>query len=108
MKTDDWRDNSDITTDYFDISYYIDVKIGTWQKPYKLTQTTQQVNNMDNIFATVSNTELADAVTFFDTEVKRLITISETVEPDDVIISNIQFMVNQIAEEIDTRVNQCG
>ena len=31
-----WRDNSDIQSDYFDISYYIDINVGSWNKPYTL------------------------------------------------------------------------
>jgi hypothetical protein len=107
MKTDDWRDDSDISTDHFNISYYTDVKIGTWEKPYKLTQPTQQVNNMnssDNSFANYSNIELADTVTAFSNEVQRLISISDTVEPDVAVIDNIQFMVNHLSEEINSRV----
>lgn len=34
MYTDDWYDRSDIMSDYFDTKYYIDVRIGTWEKPY--------------------------------------------------------------------------
>ena len=30
-----WRDNSDIQSDYFDITYYIDISVGTWNKPYQ-------------------------------------------------------------------------
>jgi len=30
------HDNSDIQTDYFDVGWYIDVKIGRWDKPYIL------------------------------------------------------------------------
>lgn len=36
MKTKEWRDNSDTQTDYFDISYYIGINIGAYNKPYKL------------------------------------------------------------------------
>lgn len=32
-----WYDNSDIQTDYFDTAYYIDIKVGKWNKPYELT-----------------------------------------------------------------------
>lgn len=35
-KIDTWRDNSDLLTDYFDISYYIDINIGKYDKPYKV------------------------------------------------------------------------
>jgi hypothetical protein len=28
------HDNSDIQTDYFDVGWYVDVKIGKWDKPY--------------------------------------------------------------------------
>ena len=31
------HDNSDITTDYFDVGWYTDIHIGLWDKPYKLT-----------------------------------------------------------------------
>ena len=30
------HDNSDIQTDYFDVGWYVDVNIGTWNKPYTL------------------------------------------------------------------------
>lgn len=30
------HDNSDIQTDYFDVGWYLSVKVGTWEKPYQL------------------------------------------------------------------------
>ena len=30
------HDNSDIQTDYFDVGWYVDVNIGSWNKPYTL------------------------------------------------------------------------
>ncbi len=35
MKGPDWYDRSDISTDYFDIAYYIRINIGSYDKPYK-------------------------------------------------------------------------
>jgi len=35
MKTDKFFDESDAMTDYFHCSHYIDIDIGTWDKPYK-------------------------------------------------------------------------
>lgn len=32
------HDRSDIQTDYFDVGWYVDVKIGRWNKPYKLSK----------------------------------------------------------------------
>ena len=32
------HDNSDIQTDYFDVGWYIDINIGTWNKPYALVK----------------------------------------------------------------------
>lgn len=32
----EWYDRSDIQTDYFDTAYYVDVNVGTWEKPYIL------------------------------------------------------------------------
>lgn len=32
----DYYDHSDIQTDYFNCSHYIDINIGTWDKPYVL------------------------------------------------------------------------
>lgn len=29
-------DNSDIQSDYFDVGHYIDIQIGTWEKPFKV------------------------------------------------------------------------
>lgn len=106
MKTDDWHDDSDIMSDYHNISYYVSLKIGNWNKPYKLTK--QQENNTMNAtinaFTNYSNIELADTVMAFSNEVKRLISISETVEPDIDVMDNIQYVVNQLSEEINSRV----
>lgn len=30
------HDNSDVQTDYFDVGWYVDVNIGSWDKPYAL------------------------------------------------------------------------
>lgn len=37
MKSADWFDKSDIMSDYFHTAYYVDVNVGTWQKPYVVT-----------------------------------------------------------------------
>lgn len=34
----DYYDNSDIQTDYFDCSHYINVNVGQWNKPYTVDQ----------------------------------------------------------------------
>jgi len=34
----DYYDRSDIQTDYFDTSHYIDINVGTWGKPYVCTK----------------------------------------------------------------------
>lgn len=34
----DYYDNSDIQSDYFDCSHYIDINIGQWNKPYTMTK----------------------------------------------------------------------
>lgn len=34
----DYYDRSDIQSDYFDCSHYIDVNVGSWNKPYLLTK----------------------------------------------------------------------
>jgi hypothetical protein len=34
----EWYDRSDIQSDYFDTAYYVDVNVGSWQKPYTLTK----------------------------------------------------------------------
>lgn len=36
MKGDEWYDNSDIMTDYFDTAYYMRVNVGDYDKPYKV------------------------------------------------------------------------
>lgn len=38
MYGDDYFDESDIQTDYFHCSHYIDVNIGRWNKPYALVK----------------------------------------------------------------------
>lgn len=34
LKGADWYDESDAQTDYFNTAYYVDVNIGSWDKPY--------------------------------------------------------------------------
>lgn len=36
MKGPKFYDNSDSMTDYFDVSHYIDINLGKWNKPYIL------------------------------------------------------------------------
>jgi hypothetical protein len=36
MRSADWYDKSDSMVDYFDTAYYYHIKIGDWDKPYKL------------------------------------------------------------------------
>ena len=31
------HDNSDITTDYFDVGWYVGIRVGQWNKPYIFT-----------------------------------------------------------------------
>jgi hypothetical protein len=38
LKSAGWYDNSDTMVDHFDIAYYVDVKVGKWNKPYLLTK----------------------------------------------------------------------
>jgi len=39
----DYYNNSDIMTDYFDVSHYIYIEIGRWDKPYVLKQKVAEV-----------------------------------------------------------------
>jgi hypothetical protein len=36
MKGTKWFDKSDIQSDYFNTAYYMDVNVGSWDKPYQL------------------------------------------------------------------------
>lgn len=36
MNNGNW-DKSDIQTDYFNVGWYVDVNVGSWNKPYELT-----------------------------------------------------------------------
>lgn len=36
MRMADWKNESDIMTDYFNISYYVDITIGTYNKSYRV------------------------------------------------------------------------
>lgn len=38
LKGPDFFDHSDISTDYFHRSHYVDINIGRWNKPYTVTQ----------------------------------------------------------------------
>jgi hypothetical protein len=40
MQGPDFFDRSDVMTDYFDVSHYINVNIGQWDKPYVFTGVT--------------------------------------------------------------------
>jgi hypothetical protein len=35
MNTGNW-DHSDAMTDYFDVGHYVDIKVGDWDKPFKV------------------------------------------------------------------------
>lgn len=37
------HDRSDVMTDYFDVGWYVDVRIGQWNKPFVCTAMPQQV-----------------------------------------------------------------
>jgi len=37
LRSAGWYDNSDAMTDYFDVKYYIDIKIGRWDQPYTVS-----------------------------------------------------------------------
>jgi hypothetical protein len=37
------HDNSDIQTDYFDVGWYVDVNIGSWNKPYQVEGSWEKV-----------------------------------------------------------------
>lgn len=32
-----WYDRTDMMTDCFDTAYYVEINVGTWEKPYQLT-----------------------------------------------------------------------
>lgn len=32
------HDRSDVQTDYFDVGWYVDVKVGRWDKPFQVTE----------------------------------------------------------------------
>ena len=34
-KFGDWHDDSDVMSDYFDIAFYYNISVGSWDKPYK-------------------------------------------------------------------------
>jgi hypothetical protein len=36
LKSADWFDKSDISTDFFHTAYYVDLNVGKWNKPYNL------------------------------------------------------------------------
>ena len=37
MKTCEWADKSDVMSDYFNITYYVSINVGRYDKPYLLT-----------------------------------------------------------------------
>ena len=46
------HDNSDIQTDYFDVGWYIDINIGSWDKPYIFTGKPEKVEMMSTFCRT--------------------------------------------------------
>lgn len=38
MKKEGWRNNTDIQSDYFDISYYTTINVGKWNQNYTVTE----------------------------------------------------------------------
>ena len=44
MKGKEWYNRSDYSTDYFDISFYVDINVGNWDKPYQCTQKIMEVD----------------------------------------------------------------
>jgi hypothetical protein len=38
MKGPDFYDRSDIMSDYFNVSHYTDIRIGSWKQKYKLQE----------------------------------------------------------------------
>lgn len=38
LKAANWYDKSDISIDYFNVAYHIDITVGRWNKPYILTR----------------------------------------------------------------------
>jgi hypothetical protein len=55
LKSAGWYNNSDISTDYFDIAYYVDINVGRWDRPYVCTSmengTVNTVDTQNCIFA---------------------------------------------------------
>ena len=51
MLGDDYFDHSDIMTDYFHCSHYIDIKVGKWDKPYVCTSLPSVEEEMDAAYA---------------------------------------------------------
>jgi len=48
LKGDDWYDNSDAMTDYFNTAFYYDIAIGDWDKPYVWTKAPEKT--LDDVF----------------------------------------------------------
>lgn len=38
LRGQDWYDNSDIQSDYFEVKHYVDISIGKWNKAYQLIE----------------------------------------------------------------------
>jgi hypothetical protein len=38
IKGESWYDNSEAMVDYFDVAYYLSVKIGDWNKSYNFIE----------------------------------------------------------------------
>lgn len=117
MKTDDWYCNDDIQSDYFDRKYYYSVKVGTWNKPYVVKNTTKPVPTAiqttpneenevsENMYSTMTNNEMIEQLVAMGPVIDSAIDLAPTFDVSS-MVKQLTDMIEQMESEISFRMSQ--
>ncbi len=111
MKTDDWYCNDDIQSDYFNRKYYYSVKVGKWDKPYVVKNTTKTVpatiqttpdeeNKVsENIYSNMTNNEMIEQLVAMGPVIDSAIDLAPTFDVSS-MVKQLTDMIEQMESEI--------
>lgn len=117
MKTDDWYCNDDIQSGYFDRKYYYSVKVGKWDKPYVVKNTTKTVpaaiqatpneeNEVsENMYSTMTNNEMIEQLVAMGPVIDSAIDLAPTFDVSS-MVKQLTDMIEQMESEISFRMSQ--
>lgn len=77
LNTGNW-DRSDISTDYFDVGWYVNIDIGKWKKPFKYIPQMAKATKMTAGKANVSNGDYDVSLFTFEATTKTFVTEAST------------------------------